>query len=88
MFLQKSLGSEQKAVEDRFERAEAVLAIAEARKHATAAPAGAAAARPQKAAIKPVPVPRPKVLRRTFALTEDEYRLIFDLRSRCTPRRI
>ena len=81
--LQKSLGSEQKAVQDRFDKAEAVLALADSRRRAPVAPVEEAPPPAAKPRVKAVRAPRPKVLRRTFALTEDEYRLIFDLKKKC-----
>lgn len=78
--LTKSLGNEQKAIEDRFTRAETVLAIAEASRQPAEVPRQP---EPPKAPQNPKPQPRIKVLRRTFALTEDEYQLIFTIKRKC-----
>jgi hypothetical protein len=77
--LTKSLGNEQKAIEDRFTRAETVLAIAEAARQPSETPRVA----PPTQTPAPKASPRPKVLRRTFALTEDEYQLIFAIKKKC-----
>lgn len=71
--LTKSLATEREAVEDRFSKAEAILGEEEKRPR-------------QEKREKPAPKPKqpPKrVIRDSFTMPEDDYRLIVQIKSQC-----
>lgn len=78
--LKSSIASEEKALDLRFERAENVLALREAKKIESSGSRG----EKKETKEKPRPAPsRPTVVRRTFSLTQTEYDLVFELKRRC-----
>jgi hypothetical protein len=83
--MRASLSSEQDAISKRFERAESVLALRGGAGEGTP-PSPPTAEEPNAGPVtkkRKTREPRPKVVHRTFSLTADEYRLIWEIKRRC-----
>lgn len=75
--LNKSVANERSAINERFEKAEALLGTKTKAKSEEKAP------KPIKAKAKPKPAPRVKVIRDSFTLPEPDYELIGKVKKEC-----